>query len=328
MKTLRFSGWVSGFAAAAMLAGCGGSGSSAGSLTPAGRLSPRFSAPLRQTPTDAAATKGIYVSPYQGGILGYRIDRRRAKDVCTVKGIDGAEASADRQGNLIATGPEHSITVFQGPRLCGPKLGSLSDPFGGPIAAASADAATGPIVVANIYDTSDTPGSLSICTLSGGCAKNLTNAAMDEVAGVALAKNGDCWASAVNSAGKATLTYFKLCSGAGEATTGFMNSDYGSLDIDTNGNLVSVDYAGGKLWVYSGCDPRCAVVGGPFALRGDSVVGHLNEDATQFAAADFSNGDVDVYRYRPSRLTHEYSFAAASQSVGPLSAAYSPSSKE
>jgi hypothetical protein len=326
MKTLRCCVSMSSIGVAVVLAGCGGSGSATGSLTPAGALSPRFSAPLRRSLTGAAATKGIYVSPYQGGIFGYRIDRRRAKHVCVVK--DDAEASADRQGNLIATGPERTITVFEGPRLCGPELGSLSDPFGGPVAAASADAATGPIVVANVYDASLTPGSLSICTLSGGCAKNLTNAAMDEVAGVALAKNGDCWASAVDSAGKATLTYFKHCSGAGEATTGFMNSDYGSLDIDTKGNLDSLDYSGGKLWVYAGCDPTCAVVGGPFALRGDSVVGHLNEDATQFAAADFSNGDVDVYGYAPSRLTYEYSFATHSESVGPLSAAYSPSSKE
>ncbi len=87
-----------------------------------------------------------------------------------------------------------AVAVFNGPKMCGPKLGAVKDPYGQPSDGASADAAGGTIVIANILDNNKAPGSVSKCTLAHGCKSNLRNANMDEVAGVALAKNGDCWA--------------------------------------------------------------------------------------------------------------------------------------
>ncbi len=293
-----------GFAGAVViLAGCG-AGSSYGAMTPkATQL------PLRGTAVADAFRRGLYVTAGDT-IYGYRIKHGKVRGpACTVKGGNyPGPVAVDAAGDLVASaGGSRSVTVYKGPRMCGPELGSLSDPYGQPADVASNDAATGTIAVANIFDTSGA-GSISICKLAGGCIKNLTNANMYEVAGVAMTNNGDCWASATNSLGTATLTYFKKCSGSGMAATGYKNVYYGGLDIDSQGNLVAIDAFSPALWVYKGCNPACAMVGGPFPLLDDCVFGHLNEQSTTFACGDYVLGQIDVYYYSPTSLTYWYSF--------------------
>ena len=92
------------------------------------------------------------------------------------------DIAVDGKGNLIdPDGGTRTVIVFKGPGMCGPSIGSVSDPYGQPSDAASINAATGTIAVANIFGTSG-PGSISLCTLPGGCFANLTNPHMDEVA--------------------------------------------------------------------------------------------------------------------------------------------------
>lgn len=125
------------------------------------------------------------------------------------------------------------------------------------------------------------------------------------------------------------MTYFKLCSGSGEASTGWKNRYYGDLDIDTHGNIVAVDAFVPQLWVYHGCDPACHVVAGPFPLHGDTVSGHLNRTATQWVGGDYQNGMLDVYRYSAKALTYEYSVSNGfNVSDDVEGAAFSPSSKQ
>jgi hypothetical protein len=152
---------------------------------------------------------------------------------------------------------------------------------------------------------------------------------MDFVAAVAMSKKGDCWAS---SAVPTALTYFKDCSATAQSATGYENSDAGGLDIDNNGNLVSISCSEVScstpvLYVYSGCNPKCKKVGGPFPLQGASWYGHLNEDSTRFAAADYEYGQVDVYKYSPTTVTYLYSFNSGLNS-DISGAAYNPRSKE
>jgi hypothetical protein len=59
----------------------------------------------------------------------------------------------------------------------------VGDSYGQPSDAASANAATGTSVIANIFDKNKTPGSVSRCTLAHGCKTNLRSKNMDEVAG-------------------------------------------------------------------------------------------------------------------------------------------------
>jgi hypothetical protein len=284
-----------------------------------------------------SSDKGIYASMFYGSdVYGYPSNNSsNGPPTCSVATgevyINGI--AVDGKGNLITPYGESStgeriVVVWTGPGMCGSELGSFEDPYGQGADATSADAATGTIAVGNIYNTSDTPGSIAICTISG-CTADLTSSSMDEVAGVAMDNSGNCWASAVDSSGAATLTYFAGCTGSGQQATGFMNSDYGGLDIDKSGNIVSLDYSGERMWVYSGCNPTCTLVGGPFTLHGDSVFGHLNKQSMAFVAGDFSNGEEDVYSYSPSAVTYMYSFDnGLDASLYVEGAAYNPRSSQ
>jgi hypothetical protein len=267
--------------------------------------------PLSLEPNGAAAS-GIYASEvYATDVWGFPIKNNHdRKAMCVIKGVSGANGIAvDGSGNLVdPDGGTNTILVFKGPRMCGAELGSISDPYGQPSDAASENAATGTIVIANIFDKNKTPGSVSRCTLAHGCKTNLRSKNMDEVAAVALAKNGDCWASATNAKGTATLTYFKACSGSGKAAGGYRNAYYGGLDIDDKDNLVSLSYLDQKLYVYKGCNPKCSLVGGPFTLKGEATFGHLNATSTKFVAGDFQYGRIDVYSYSPGKVKFAYSF--------------------
>ena len=278
--------------------------------------------------------KGIYVNQFYGtGPMAYQ--NRNTGDnapFCTVPTGIGADVNGiafDAAGTLMVPVPVNYsglpvLEIWQGPQAgsaCGSMVSSISDPYGQPSNAASYDALNGEIVLANIFGPSGTAGSLSICTVSGGCTQNLTNyTTMFKVAGVALASNGDCWASAENPSGVATLTYFAGCAGGGVQATGFMNVDYGSLSFDKNGNLVSVDKNPSgisQLWVYNGCNPACSLVGGPFPLSGEcgsgtsvctSVYGIPNKQSMTLAVGTRTTGSVDVYYYSPTSLTYWYSF--------------------
>ena len=125
--------------------------------------------------------------------------------------------------------------------MCGPKAAKIADTYGQPVDASSANALTGKIAVANTFDNGSTPGSIPVCTVSAGCTKNLTNPAMDGVAGVAMDNKGNCWADGINPSVQATLTYFAGCAGRGVQATGFGNAGPGGIDIDASGNLLTID---------------------------------------------------------------------------------------
>jgi hypothetical protein len=311
------------------LAGCGGTNIGPIGPAPAGPGVAQNQLPGIEVPH--RFRRGIYVSTFFGnGIYGYPIDNRRDRPPkCVLSGVSyPVDIAVDGNGNLVVPdGGNGTVSVFKGPKMCGPKLGSFSDPYGTPGDAASNDAKIGWIAVA----TGDTSGrgSIAVCTLSAGCKSNLTNPNMGEVAGVAMATNGDCWGSATTSTGTATLTYFKRCIGAGEAATGFKNAYYGGLVIDIHGNLVSIDSFASALWIYRGCKPACKVVGGPFPLHGASVFARLNENSTELAAADYACGCVDIYGYSKSGVVYKYSFnngLDASDDVEGV--AFNPRSKE
>jgi hypothetical protein len=284
-------------------------------------------------PSRRQAGGGIYVSEFYNSTMWAYPNKNTGNNgpTCSITPVSYInDLATDQVGNLIEPdGGSREVNIFTGPGTCGSLMGTISDGYGQPADAASANAATGKIAVGNIFDNSGEPGSISVCTLSGGCTSNLTNANMYELAGVAMANNGDCWGSAINSGGTATLTYFAGCAGGGVAATGFMNSSYGGLDIDNKGNLVAMDLAGEHIWVYSGCNPACTVVGGPFSAHGESVFGHLNKQSMAYAAGDFANGEVDVYTYNPTDVAYRYSFNnGLSASLDVEGVAYNPASKQ
>ena len=164
------------------LAAC--SGASSPSL-PQTQSTPSFP---RSAP-HAAAKGGIYVSEFDGSsVYGYAgTNQRNAPPICgETSGDFVADVATDRNGDLIAPSQQgETINIYSGPRMCGPTAATLHDPYGLPVDAASANALTQKIAVANIEGDgpiSNPPaGGITICTIAGGCTRNLTNPAMFHV---------------------------------------------------------------------------------------------------------------------------------------------------
>jgi hypothetical protein len=351
---------------AALLASCSGTGTSpSSSVMPGGAASISQAShhgvvvnliPRRFLPTKwdgrlhgrkapAKAIRGIYMSEFSGSsVLGYaKNNSANGPSICSESPASEVQGIAtDTAGNLIQPdGGTRTVIVYTGPSMCGPPAGTISDPYGAPTDAASINAMTGSIAVANEFDNPSAPGSISVCSLRTGCTANLTNPAMSQVAGVAMAPNGDCWADAINASRVATLTYFAGCTGAGVQATGFTNPYYGGLDIDNHGNLVTISLftpgssATSQMYIYSGCNPACTLVGGPFALTpggsqtGGALYGHLARQNERFITADYVFGQADIFAYtgHGTGLSYLYSFNnGLSASLNVEGAAYSPPS--
>lgn len=279
---------------------------------------------------------GLYVSEFDASDLyGYPADNKsNQKPWCAVKSVSYVNGvGIDGSGNLmVPDGGASYLLLYKGPGMCGASFAEIADTYGQPSDAASTNAATGTIALANIFDTGKTPGSLTICTNSGGCTTNLTNSAIYEAGGVAMSTKGDCWlsASGVESGGTSpALVYFKGCAGSGTVATGFKNTSFGNLDIDDSGNLVSTDANAETIYVYSGCAPACKKLGGPFSMHGMSFFGKLNSTSKRYALADMANGAVDIYSYSPTKITYMYSFTSGlTASLIPIGDAFNPRSKE
>lgn len=308
-------------------------------------LHERGEGPFPQVLARPPLRKGMYTSSFVGtDILGFSMAGKGPRCLVNAGGTGINDIAVDPNGNLIVpVGSTELVKVYQGPTLCGPEAGSFSDPYGQPSDAATTDALKGTIVVANIVGNNSSPGNLAICTLKRGCTKELTNPnIIGYVGSVALAKNGDCWATsdlfASYYVSPPTMTFWKGCAGSGEAVTGYRNTAYGSISIDSNGYLVSLDLGGfygsdsSQLWVYKGCNPNCKLVGGPFPLRGHAVFGGLNQKSNEYGVTNYLGNSypytmTDIYSYSPTSVTYKFGFQNREEGVDPEGFAFSPSLK-
>lgn len=302
------------------------------------RLRPRVVAPRH-------LRKGIYTSSFSGtDVLGFTMGGKGPRCLLNSGGTGINDIVVDPKGNLIVPiGSNESINVYKGPDMCGPQAGSFSDPYGQPSDAATMNALKGTIVVANIVGSGGYTGNVAICTLKGGCTKELTNPnIIGYVGSVALAKNGDCWATSdvfeSYYVSPPTMTYWKGCTGSGEAVTGYQNTAYGSISIDSHGYIAALDLGGvygsdsSALWVYKGCNPKCTLVGGPFALRGHAVFGGLNDKSNEYGVTNYLGGSypytmTDIYSYSPKKVTYKFGFQNREEGVDPEGFAFNPSPK-
>jgi len=347
MKISSSAKYVLGVAAAvAMLAGCsGGSGSQVapgpamGSNTVvhghALHLKPQWSAfaslvpkelmgrpglPLVGHPAPDIAMRGIYVTSfsYTTGYGFKKGNRSNPGSICTVPFSLSATNSiaVDGAGNFIdPDGGTRSIIIGAGPGMCGASAATISDTYGQPSDAASANALTGTIAVGNIFDNSGLPASVSLCSVSAGCTSNLTNSSLYELGGVAMDNGGNCYASGRNpSFTGAVLIYWAGCTGSGVVASGYVNKDYGSIDIDASGNLVTIDIGllegtTGAIYAYSGCNPTCTLLS-TTTLTNNAVEGKLNSlHNNKLAVASFINSQIDIYKgSAASGYTYQYSF--------------------
>ena len=246
---------------------------------------------------------------------------------CTLSGVvfPNNIASDDRGNIIVPDGGSRSVDVYKGSGTCGALLGSFHDRSGQPSDATSMNALTGTIAVAHIYSSKGFDhrgGTVTLCTISGSCATPLVNPNMYEVGGVAMSRGGDCWVTALNGSGDPTMTYFQGCTGPGQTATGFKNTNIGGLDIDEEGNIVSISSYDSKVYVYSGCNPSCKLVSGPFKLIGEAIFGHLNHQAMALATADFQYGQIDVYQYTPKKKLSTSTASTTDSRLATLSKAW------
>lgn len=272
-----------------------------------------------------AAKAGLYVGEFYGNsVYGFRRSGKGGV-VCSIDGVVSVnDLASDAKGDLIEPdGGGHVLRIF-GPQ-CGALLETVTDPYGQPADATSVGATSDTIAVANIFGPQGTDGNISLCSIKAGCTRNLTNPNMHEVVGVAMSKAGDCWASADDANGHPNLTYFKGCRGSGVTAKGFINPAFGGLEIDGNGNLMAFSGASAQLYVYSGCNSRCKLAGGPFSMAGTSAYGHLNKRRDKLAVADYQHGQIDFYTYTPTVVNYVGSLSTGlSQSLDVVGVTYAP----
>lgn len=282
----------------------------------------------RQAPI--ASMRGIYAAQFLGSTVnGYtKNNSSNYPAICNVSGVSSVNnVATDTVGNLIVPDAFAGVNVYAGPSMCGQLIGTISDTYGQASDAAAVNAVTGSIVVANILG----PGFVVVCS---PCTQlTPSSAGIGEVAGVAMDKNGNCWANAYNAAFTAVvLTYWAGCTGTGQAATGFSNTGYGGVDVDNQGNIVTLNWhgsAGTDLWVYSGCKPACTSVSDNPLTNDTAIFGHIGRQGQRLVVGAYVNGQVDIYAYTPTKLTYYYSFNNGLSVSGDVEgAAYNPSSKK
>lgn len=335
--------------AAAVLGAC----SSNGSPNSAGIPQPLRASRLvigRQAPD--IATRGIDVAVNNaagaGAVYGYPADNRDNHGYsCFKPGFNFLwDVSTDVHGNLIVPDALFGVYVEKGPQLCGPTLGHITGySYQQAIDAAAVDAAHARIAVAYHYGRFQSdPGGIAVCSLAAGCAHYLTNPGVFEVFSDTMARNGDCWADGwPPSSTTPNLVYYAHCKGRGQIATGFANSFAGGLDVDNDGHLLAISSPAftsksgdSQLYVYSGCRPRCTLIGGPFSLapptdrNTGSEYGHLNAQNDRFVTANAQYNQVDVFAYtgHGTGLNYLYSFNKGfGYNAVPIGATYVPGSQ-
>jgi hypothetical protein len=269
---------------------------------------------------------------YASNISGEDVDgwpnpnNRNLDAICAIgapyEPLDGVEGFAvDPHGYLVVpatTSGGYYVSVWKpncSARVWQAEIPSTEKPFD----AYSDNAATGIVAVAVTRQGYSNVSGIVLCSESTGCGSPITNPAVRDAFGVAMAKNGDCWLEASGP----SLFYFHKCSGSGKLATGTMNAETGGLFIDTQGHLGSIDPSG-MLWVYSGCKPACSLVS-KSTLIGTPQYGGLDAKGKYLAVGDpiGSGPKVDVYSYSPtSGATYSYSF---NNTVGtPYAAHFAP----
>ncbi|MBV9333912.1 MAG: hypothetical protein JO146_07875, partial [Candidatus Eremiobacteraeota bacterium] len=173
-----------------MLAGCGAGivsqpPSTATSQAPAVSVVPDWmhlamrAVPAQPIVYGAMPKTGMYASQFWGtDVLGYRsANKNNGAPRCQVAANYVNGFGVDSAGDLVVpNGYPVQVNVYKGPSLCGKLAGSFTDKYGQASDAATWNAVTGTIVVANIeVSRSDTKGNGAVCTLAKGCFRELKN---------------------------------------------------------------------------------------------------------------------------------------------------------
>jgi sugar lactone lactonase YvrE len=205
----------------------------------------------------------------------------------------------DKGGDLyVANNDAENVLVYRSGSTS--PSATLNDPNQFPYDVAIAP--DGTAYVASISGPMGASGSL-VAYAPG--ASNPTRTLSDEhflyVIGVALDKNGNVFASydAHMVAGTASVVEFKA--GKDKPTeTHIKLGAAGGIGFDNAGHLVALDLQAQTLNVYD-AGKRTPIQ--KLKLPGTSIFFSFNKDSSRLYLADYSQGKIDEYRYRPDGLT-------------------------
>lgn len=354
---MRFSSIALSTGIVAVLAGCSGGGSSPGTTTPTSAMMPQSRnepvpfvpkslikyEPFHGVRAPQSAIRGIYVAEFYqstNNVIGFPKNQTSNGPPICYESISANvnDVEVDGKGNLLVPIGPGGVQIYQGPMMCGPFLGTITDPYGFADAAAANDAVNGITVIGSINSTGI--GSVVTCRFSTMSCAQLSSPNLVAGAGVAMDKAGNCYADGFDSSGRVGLWVYTSCAGTGTELTsanGFNEPYYGGMSVDNRGNLVVVSLFNSSFstpstaTVYSGClTGTCTTVGGPFALQGESAFGHLGRQNERWITANISTSMIDIYAYtgHGTGLTYLYSFNNSLSCATNLceSAAYSPGS--
>jgi hypothetical protein len=303
-------------------------------------LPSRWDGKFRGKHAPSSELRGQYASMFyftSDNVLGYpKNNASNSPPICDYStGSNVNDIAVDTKGSLIVPNAFDGVNVYS-PGMCAGLAGTISDIYGQASDAAAIDATNGTIVVGNI--TGGSADGVVTCTLSSLSCTPLFSPGQIENAGVAMDRDGNCYVDGLNDSDVGTLWLFPGCTGTGQVVSGFSEPFFGGIDIDNQGNLIAISLFNSSFGfpstatVYSGCSTgTCTLKGGPFALQGEVVFGHLGRQNERFVTGDVSDGEQDIFSYtgHGTGLSYLYSFNNGISASGlNEGAAYSPSSQK
>lgn len=152
---------------------------------------------------------------------------------------------------------------------------------------------------------------------SSNSSQTLSDSHFLHVSGVALDKHGNIYVSC-NGLGQNTGTVVKFKPGSTIGTdTHITLEGAGGVGFDRYGHLLVIDETVPSLNVYDVGNPKPIH---QLSLPGTSIYFSFNRDASVLYLADYSLGEIDVFKYTPSALTQTNTItngmSASSENLG------------
>jgi hypothetical protein len=206
--------------------------------------------------------------------------------------------AVDKTGNLyVSNGNDKNVLVYP-PGASNPSS-TLTDPNGFPDDVAIGS--DGTVYVANIFAPVGNPGSISVYAPGATNPTNVLNdRAFVEVVGVALDKAGDVFVSYDQTyGGHGTVVEFPAGSSKPVATKIAVGAA-GGIGFDQAGHMLLVDQVTPSLNVYQAGKSKPLA---KLSLPGAPIYFTFGKDAKDIYLADYTLGEIDVFRYTPTALT-------------------------
>lgn len=294
----RFTLLFASFGLGAFLVGCGGGSPGAFSVT----QPPANPASMRLGPTLAA--KDVYVTQESGSGAARLFEfgpqnRSDSKPICTRQAPNGVvDIAADPAGDLYLPDIAQSKVKVFAP-ACGPLVGTIHDPYGGPI---------GVIIQGATIYLADGVG-VGVCSMHG-CTSHLSSPAITQLSSAAVDLRGDVWGAGYGASG-ITLVVWQGAKMPGHVVSGYIESGTpGDIMFDNADDLVTVDTFFSKAYrfecqlAYFSCTQLVSI-----DLHGRSNFGALNGTNSDIQVSDLQFDSVDVYSY--PNFAYEYSYDAS-----------------